>query len=279
MKKHLSIFLLSSSILLSNTLSNDIGSCSKLKDSLKRLSCYDNVAINHKLSIQTTSIPASASSNWSVNVTSDPMTDNKVVTFLNTSSVKTARYKSPITLIARCTSGIAPDMFISWHDYLGLKVYVTSRFDKEEVKSLEWSISTDKTASFFPYELYDDIPILERFIQHNHFVARTVPYNKSPLTVDFNLAGFAKVVEPYMDICKIAGAKEKRARLQKEKEEKNRKYLERKRKCEELGKNYIEIPPRYTCTSSSIKGIGNKTLCETIIGGRWDYSNGKWNCF
>jgi hypothetical protein len=103
------------SLLGATNLKKDVGDCSKVKDSVKRLQCYDNTASKHKLDIQHSYKPSSNTNQWSVRVDSDPLTDDKVVYFSNMAESGRGKYGGDISLFVRCRSNTyQPDVFINW---------------------------------------------------------------------------------------------------------------------------------------------------------------------
>jgi len=95
----------------------------------------------------------------------------------------------------------SPELYINWASYLGSKAIITSRFDKKKSKIMEWNISTDSEASFYPSPILKSKNILYELIESHQFSARVIPYNESPITAIFDLIGFSKSVKPYFKIC------------------------------------------------------------------------------
>jgi hypothetical protein len=134
----------------SANLTNDVRTCSKIQDNAKRLKCYDNIIKNYNLNIEQNTMITSGKNQWSVSEKIDPMTDKKIIYLSNRTKTAKGTFGGNIYLIARCKEGKSPELYINWASYLGSKAIITSRFDKKKSKIMEWNISTDSEASFYP---------------------------------------------------------------------------------------------------------------------------------
>ncbi|MDO8454386.1 MAG: type VI secretion system-associated protein TagO [Sulfurimonas sp.] len=220
-----SIFLLASDLKI------DMSECNKIENSVKRIECYDNATIKHNVAVENKTIQSSGENRWNVSENRDPITDATVVTFINYATSGKGRLGDSIPLIVKCSSNSKPELYINWSSYLGNEVYVTSRFGKEKSKHVEWAMSTNNQASFYPNIEYDGMPILNKLIENNEFVARVIPYNESQITAIFDLSGFMNASNPYRSICKITSLKEQE-KVKKEKELKKTTALKEQEKVE-----------------------------------------------
>jgi type VI secretion system protein VasI len=87
------------------------------------------------------------------------------------------------------------EVFVSWGDYLGSKAYVTMRIGKEKAETSEWSMSSDKTATFYPK---DRVSLIKRIALVDKVVFQCTPYNESPITAIFDVRGLSELAEKYM---------------------------------------------------------------------------------
>ena len=188
--------------LSANSLSIDFGACSKIKNTITRLSCYDSSASKHKLVVKSKVIPKSNNNQWDIQTKIDPLSDKSIVSFINTTKSSKGKYGEDIYLVVRCGDSDFPEFFINWASYLGGDALVTTRFDKEKAITENWSISTDSKASFYRFRKYGDKNILDKFIESNNLTARVTPYGENPITVTFDLSGFTKSVKKYSSLCR-----------------------------------------------------------------------------
>jgi type VI secretion system protein VasI len=109
-----------------------------------------------------------------------------------------SRFGQPVLLVLRCSSHTT-DVYIDWHSYLGDEANVTSRVGSSESETKAWTASTDKTATFYPEDAAQFIR--EQLIPAGRFVAQVAPYNESPITAVFDLAGLDTAAKPLRKAC------------------------------------------------------------------------------
>ena len=104
--------------------------------------------------------------------------------------------------MVRCESGKI-NAFINWSSYLGLEqTPVITRLGTGDAKTQKWPLSTDNKATFYPG---DAGAFLEQLLTADRFVAQTTPYNESPITAVFELAGLNAAVKPLREVCPAKG--------------------------------------------------------------------------
>jgi type VI secretion system protein VasI len=177
---------------LEQALSQEILKCSEIQSDLMRLSCFDQIA-GGLTSATGEGGSNSTSGAWRIERTSDPLTDAKVVILALVADGNNAM------LILRCKSGSNIEVFINWNEYLGTDVVVTSRVGQSPAVQLEWSVSTDKKATFYPQ---DSRKLVEGMLQVDKYVAQVTPYNENPVTATFSLTGLGDVATELFSTCK-----------------------------------------------------------------------------
>ncbi len=124
----------------------------------------------------------------------DPFDDVNTVYF-SLSADKTRSSNENVSLVIRARPD-ETEVYIRWDNYLGSEAYVTSRIDDGAVDEREWSISTDKEATFYPG---DTVELIHAFINAEKYVVKITPYNESPVTAYFDLSGFSRKAEKYRE--------------------------------------------------------------------------------
>ena len=176
----------------------EIAQCAGIVGELERLECYDQLARSLGLvSVQTELPPAEDAGTWKVSIKTNPLDDSKTVTLILLAESGTNRWGTPIGLILRCDSH-QTDVYVAWSDYLGSEARVTWRVGDEDAKVAKWSLSTDKEATFYPY---DEISFIKQLLTTDRFVAQVTPYNESPITAVFDLTGLANAIHPLQEAC------------------------------------------------------------------------------
>lgn len=254
MKKILLSLFLISQIGFADKLKNELSKCSKVKNSVERITCYDKVVSRYNISTQYKIKKATAKNMWNVHETIDPISDAKVIIFSNVATIGTSRYGKKVSLLLRCSSDAEPEFIINWGSYLGSSAKVTSRFDKEKAVTQEWNMSTDSQASFYnSYPSYQYLEgkkyhrrnieeIISGFIVYNQFVARVVPFGANPIVATFDLSGFTTSINPHRKLCRIKSNKEikqlEQERLQEINIIKSRELTESEKWNQERGYEY-----------------------------------------
>jgi len=179
-------------------LEQEIAQCADIVGELERLECYDQLARSLGLvSVQTELSPSEDVGAWRVSIETNPLDDSRTVTLILLAESGTSRWGTPIGLILRCDSN-QTDVYIAWSDYLGSEARVTWRVGDEDARAAQWSLSTNKEATFYPY---DEISFIQQLLTTTRFVAQVTPYNESPITAVFDLTGLANAIRPLQEAC------------------------------------------------------------------------------
>ena len=85
-----------------------------------------------------------------------------------------------------------------WSDYLVDGQHsVTFRFPPTAAESGRWPVSTDNDSTFVPGTL----EFLRKLTEHDQFVARTTPYNESPVTAVFDSSQATPAIAQVAETC------------------------------------------------------------------------------
>ena len=179
-------------------LEQGIAQCAVVVGELERLECYDQLARTFDLVSVQVDVPSSENDGaWNVSIETDPLDDSRKVTLVLLAESGSDQWGNPIGLILRCSSG-RTDVYIAWQDYLGSEADVTWRVGDEDARTARWTLSTDKEATFYPY---DEIAFIKQLLTVMRLVAQVTPYNESPVTAIFDLTGLSNVIGPLQEAC------------------------------------------------------------------------------
>lgn len=169
----------------------EVQGCAGIKSDSERLGCYD-MAVGKVT--KTTGTPG----DWLLTEEANPIDDTKTsVLSLEAESGINRRGQRPL-LVVRCRSN-KTELWISWEDYLGSdQPEVTTRMGSSEAKTRPWSVSSTKTASFYPRS---PIMALKRMMKVDQFVAQVTPYNETPITAIFNVRSLQSAIQPLRENC------------------------------------------------------------------------------
>tara|TARA_Y100000782_G_scaffold71835_2_gene77680 strand:- start:30493 stop:31086 length:594 start_codon:yes stop_codon:yes gene_type:complete len=170
----------------------DLTDCAVIQNDGSRLQCFDWL-VDTRLGF---SSPYVGSGKWMASRSVNPLDDTNIVYLRIKSDQGIDKRGRPISLGLRCKSN-KTEMFISWNDYLGGDVWITSRVGAAKAKRERWSVSTDKTAAF----KLRPIPTIKRLIKADQYVAEVVPYNDNPLTAIFDVRGLSEAIKPLRKEC------------------------------------------------------------------------------
>ncbi|MFW5828422.1 MAG: hypothetical protein ACOCU4_10025 [Alkalispirochaeta sp.] len=135
-----------------------------------------------------------ATDRWIANVDTDPLSDETVVFMAVPASSGRSRY-GDTPLLALRRSGSAEDVYIVWHDYLADESQMIEyRIGEERTQRRGWTVSTDNEATFYPGDVGE---FVGQLAGAERFVARTTPYNESPVTAVFDLSGLEELLEEH----------------------------------------------------------------------------------
>ncbi len=133
---------------------------------------------------------------WIISQEINPLDDTKTIALLLQSESGINHYGEKIDLVIRCKSSKI-DIFINWGVFLGSDLSLTTRIDKENAVNEEWSLSSNKKASFS----YTPIALTEKLIQSNKYVAKVTPYNENPIVAIFDLKGLVNKIKIFDGHC------------------------------------------------------------------------------
>lgn len=125
-------------------------------------------------------------SKWTAVAGKNPVDDSPTMTLLLVADSGVSRLGSPVALVLRCQSRKL-EAYVNWNSYLGMDdASVTDRIGAAPARTRDWSLSTDKEASFYP----GDVRALVRDLSGSpRYVAVVTPYNENPITAIFTTAG------------------------------------------------------------------------------------------
>lgn len=144
--------------------------------------------------------PAGDTGMWVVgDIETDPLTDAPTAVLSLDASSGANAFGNAITLVIRCSNGDT-ELYAVWGDYLGSDtlVSVDTRVGDDEVSHDLWSSSTDNTATFY---WGDVVPFVRRLMAADRLVLKTTPYNASPVTAVFDLAGMENALANVREAC------------------------------------------------------------------------------
>jgi len=92
------------------------------------------------------------------------------------------------------------EIFIDWHDYIGYEglFKVITRFDKEEAEARNWTISTDKIATFYKGK---DINLIKKMLKSDKLFARVIHYDNQTTDAFFDLRHLSEAIDKVNDTC------------------------------------------------------------------------------
>ncbi len=179
-------------------LRKEIARCSSLAGDLARLACYDQLARECGLVAATgVPLPGSGTGKWETDISTNPLDDSKTVLLYLVADTGTTRLGNKPALVLRCKGGVT-EVYIAWQMYLGSSASVTWRVGDTPATTSVWSLSTDKTATFYPG---DKVAFIRQLLSATRFVAQVIPYGESPITAVFDLTGIVNAIKPLRETC------------------------------------------------------------------------------
>jgi type VI secretion system protein VasI len=95
------------------------------------------------------------------------------------------------------------EIYVAWEVYLGIdSTDVLHRLDDRPARTLDWGISTDHKATFYPG---NDTAFARELIKYERLLLRVTPYGESPVTATFTLSGLENAIEDLRDACGWGG--------------------------------------------------------------------------
>lgn len=169
----------------------------------KRLACYDKLFPQDiKEEVAPAAVePAQNPGKWLTHITTSPVDDSKNVVLMlpSNDSIRTPYGETVTPTIFVACREKKTEVFINWDVYLGLEeTSMLYRFDKQKAVERSWSISTDTKAVFYSGR---DIDFVKAMTKADKMFARITPYNESPVSVTFDLAGLNSALKPLQQAC------------------------------------------------------------------------------
>ncbi|HBQ1204420.1 TPA: type VI secretion protein [Klebsiella pneumoniae] len=169
----------------------------------KRLACYDKLfPQDTKEEVAPAAVePAPNPGKWLTHITTSPVDDSKNVVLMlpSNDSIRTPYGETVTPTIFVACREKKTEVFINWDVYLGLdETSMLYRLDKQKAVERSWSISTDTKAVFYSGR---DIDFVKALMKADKMFARITPYNESPVSVTFDLAGLNSALKPLQQAC------------------------------------------------------------------------------
>ena len=127
----------------------------------------------------------------------NPLDDTKTISLLREAEGSSEQWGDVPYLVVRCKSK-QTELYIIWHDYLGSNTRIVTRVGNHRAQTVNWGVSTDGTASFYPHS---PISFIKDLNSSDRFVAQATPFNKTPVTAVFDLQGLNKAIKPLQKNC------------------------------------------------------------------------------
>ncbi|HBR7910670.1 TPA: type VI secretion protein [Klebsiella pneumoniae] len=169
----------------------------------KRLACYDKLfPQDTKEEVAPAAVePDPTPGKWLTHITTSPVDDSKNVVLMlpSNDSIRTPYGETVTPTIFVACREKKTEVFINWDVYLGLEeTSMLYRFDKQKAVERRWLISTDTKAVFYSGR---DIDFVKAMVKADKMFARITPYNESPVSVTFDLAGLKSALKPLQQAC------------------------------------------------------------------------------
>lgn len=194
-----------------------LGQCATISADAARLACYDKLAkalpsvtpLSEQIADaldkpETKPVDPNAISAWSVSKTTNPVDDTPTVVAVLAATEGRSKWGEVVTLFARCRSNTT-ELYVDWGDYLGNDgdIYnnfkrVTVRVGASAARKERWSLSTDSKATFAPSWAGS---LMRELVTADRLVLQTVPFNESPTTAIFDLAGAKDALGQIAETC------------------------------------------------------------------------------
>ena len=135
--------------------------------------------------------------NWTIYESIDPMSDSKKVGMILHSDNKGSW--GTYALVIRCQQG-QTELYIRWNDRITEEnPGVTIRLDKRSPMISNWSISSDRTITF--YTSGDITDFIKQLMGAETLAARVTPYQGAPITAVFDVRGLSEAIKPLRECC------------------------------------------------------------------------------
>lgn len=149
---------------------------------------YSNTSTNIE-----TSTPKKYFDHLYISDTIDPIDDKRIVS-LSFSGTGGGSYQGDPSLVIRRKEGSNLELYINWNQFLGMETIVTLRVGDETATTEKWGLSTNSKASFYYGDIY---ALIKKILTVNTVIAKTTPYNESPVTTTFTVSEIREIGEEY----------------------------------------------------------------------------------
>jgi type VI secretion system VasI family protein len=175
-----------------------LASCAAETSTIKRLTCFDEVAKASGLAPKNKDASTTSSGKWQISSQSDPLTD-KVKYFSRLKADEEINGSGDLySLEVRCVNSHTELLLISNNFLDANDMRVTSRIDKNVAMTEDWNISTDRKALFMP----QPVTTLKKFVDASRFLVNFTPYGKNPITAVFDISGSLDALTALRRDCK-----------------------------------------------------------------------------
>ncbi len=181
------------------------------------------------------------------------------------------------------TSNDELEIYISAQEYIGNVSEIEVKFGTSPKTTYTVSTSTDNVAMF----LDDPISFMSNIKKNNKVLIRYIPYNESPVTIEFDIKGFTssnknltKIIDRLLikENQRLATIEENRKR---EEEQERIHTEEEQKKLQEEHAHFDELKNNFASNLEKLKQEGNLNWyeCENITGHwRWNSESIQWQC-
>ena len=176
-----------------------IGSCKSINDNEQRLACYDAA-----FEVNTSVVETNSKSKWVIIEDVSPIDDSKTVrlSLKSDSPIKSDFSQVIPTLNIQCKERetdfyINFNIFLSTHD-----IKPITRIDSDKaVNGVEWSISTDYKALFYPGSQKKINEFIKTLKDKKKFFIQVTPFSKGSVNTTFDLTGLDEAIKPVREAC------------------------------------------------------------------------------
>ena len=176
-----------------------IGSCKSINDNNQRLACYDAA-----FEVNTSVVETNSKSKWVIIEDVSPIDDSKTVmlSLKSDSPIKSDFSQVIPTLNIQCKERetdfyINFNIFLSTHD-----IKPITRIDSDKaVNGVEWYISTDYKALFYPGSQKKINEFIKTLKDKKKFFIQVTPFSKGSVNTTFDLTGLDEAIKPVREAC------------------------------------------------------------------------------
>ncbi|MGB2832322.1 MAG: type VI secretion system-associated protein TagO [Methylotenera sp.] len=207
-KVFIQLTLMSLMILISHVSKADekveIAKCSIIKDSIRRLECFDS--LSKKSGLDKPAIKISSKGKWNTR-TEQSKVDDSLSVFVSLdadSDISGWPEKSyRPSIILRClegkteamiVTGMPPQVEYGAYDSATVRL----RIDKDKAFNEKMTESTDKEALFFR----DSVKLIKKLMGNQTLLFQFTPFNSSSAITTFNITGIEEAIKPIRETCK-----------------------------------------------------------------------------